>query len=227
MKLAKILFIGSAVAAVGAANAVNFGDSVNDVAVGTFPHIDITSVDVTNTIDTITFRINLNGDPVQTNWGKYMIALNTGAGGDTTSNGWARPYGMTTGMDYWVGAWADDGGQNAAGQLWAFGSGWGQIGNPTNVSFAKDTSSFSVSVKMAAIGASMYNQLCFDVVTSGGGGGDGAVDSVSNPNAQINNWGDYSVALNGGLCYTPVPEPASMAFLGAGAIALIRRRRSK
>lgn len=33
----------------------------------------------------------------------------------------------------------------------------------------------------------------------------------------------------GGWCidYTPVPEPASMAVLGAGALALIRRRRSK
>src|SRR5262245_62082194 len=64
--------------------------------------LDILSLEVTNTATDISFRYTLNGDVVATDWGKYMIGIDSVAGGDTAGNGWARPISMPApaGMDY-------------------------------------------------------------------------------------------------------------------------------
>lgn len=43
----------------------------------TFPHLDIASVEVTNTATHISFTINLVGDPIATNWGEYQISIDS------------------------------------------------------------------------------------------------------------------------------------------------------
>ena len=89
------------------AQAATYLDSTGEIISGA--HIDISSVEVNNTATDLIFKINLAGDPIATDWGKYMIGLDTAPGGDAAGNAWGRPIGMASGMDYWVGTWADFG----------------------------------------------------------------------------------------------------------------------
>lgn len=194
--------------------------------------IDITSAEVTDDGSNIHFKINLAGDPVATDWGKYMVMIDTVTGGDNAGNGWARPIGWGqpgagAGADYWLGSWADSG-NGAENRKWN-GIGWDlqdatyNLAPNNQISFVKDTPSVTISLPLARLGLGLDQQFCFDIFTSGGGGGDGAIDSLGNPNQQIANWGDYSVATP--VCYVTTPEPSTLVLLGLGGLAFIRRRR--
>src|SRR5712672_2828656 len=79
--------------------AVTYTDSTGENFTGAGGGIlDISSVEVTNTPTDVIFKINLTGDPVATDWGKYMIGIDSVGGGDTTGDGWARPVSMSSGM---------------------------------------------------------------------------------------------------------------------------------
>lgn len=215
--------------------ATTYTDAVNDGAlVGTGGGIlDITSVDVNNTATSLSFKINLAGDPVATDWGKYMIGIVTGSGGDTTGNGWVRPVGMDVaglGMNYFVGSWVDWG-SGAEVRAWN-GSAWNLQSatynpNPDSLAISKDNSSVTLQVNFAGLGMSLGSTFLFDVFTSGGGGTDGAIDALANPLQTVANWGDY---YNTGFrvqSYTLVPEPSAVALLSVGALLLVGRARRR
>ena len=230
MKLSTGLAVVSTVAflAVAArqAKAVTYADSTGDTAFG-IPITDITSVEVNNNATDLIFKINLAGDPVATDWGKYMIAIDSAPGGDTLSDGWARPITMSSGMDFWIGGWADSG-NGIENRNWT-GAAWNLLAasygpNAGNVSFTKDTSSVTMMVKLADLGLSVGNSFIFDVYTSGGGGGDSAVDALANPSQSIANWGDpYNSASPNVRTYTVVPEPSTIALVAIGGLMLIGR----
>ncbi|MGB6219761.1 hypothetical protein [Haloferula sp.] len=179
----------------------SYPDSTGEVAVpgSPFPHIDITSVDVTvNAAETeITFRITLDGDPVATNWGKYLIALRADLGGTTTGNGWGRPINFTPGMTRWIGTWVDDGSTatGANGQIYTYTGGvWSQTGqlDSTDGTVTPDAAGkfVEITVPVANLGLDPGEVVLFDVYSSGGGGGDSAADSLSAPVASIADWGN-------------------------------------
>lgn len=172
------------------------GDLHNGVPTGVnftnFKHLDITSVDVTNTATDLVFKIKLDGDPIANNWGKYCIGIDTNSTtGDTnaTGNGWVRPISMNIiGMDFWVGSWVDGG--NGA-QLWTYnGASW--VG-PTAASVSvKTTNSVTLSFPFASLGKGFGDTVDFDVYTTAGGP-DSAVDALNNPSPAITNWaGPYT-----------------------------------
>lgn len=103
---------------------ITINDATGEVVVpgSPFPHLDISSVQVTNTATDLKFKINLVGDPVATDWGKYMVGIDSVVGGDTAGNGWGRPISMSSGMDYWLGSWVDSGNgmevRNWTGAAW-------------------------------------------------------------------------------------------------------------
>jgi len=225
----KKILILMALGAVASAQATVYTDSVGDVVVpgSPFPHLDIASMEITNDATSIMFKFNLVGDPIATDWGKYIVMMDTQPGGDPVGNGWNRPISMPSGADKWLGSWVNDG-NGFENRGWN-GSGWQLDGATYNstpgMMISKDSSSVSLKLNFADLGLVIGSTFQFDAFTSGGGDNDGAVDSLGNPNAQISDWGNRSDAQSNQ--YTLVPEPASVTMLALGAIALIRRRRSK
>ncbi len=174
---------------------VLYSDATGDVVVpgSPFPHLDIASVDVSNTATDLIFTINLNGDPVATDWGKYMVGIDSTAGGDPVGNGWGRPIGMSSGMDFWLGSWAD-GGNGMELRNWN-GSSWGlQAASynavPPLATPTKTSSSITLTVPLGYLGLGAGSTILFDVYSSAGGGGDGAVDALGIPTPSITDWGN-------------------------------------
>lgn len=179
---------------------VNFPDASGEVAVpgNPFPHLDITGVDVTldASEQNLTFTIQLAGNPVATNWGKYMIAIRSGAGGTSSGNGWNRPINFSAGMTHWIGGWADGSGGGLNLSTYS-GSSWSETKasydavNPLAAPVIT-SSSYSVTVPVSLLGYTPGpgQVLTFDVFSSGGGNGDSAVDALSAATTSISNWGD-------------------------------------
>lgn len=221
------LLIG--IVAVSNAYAINYADSINDVNMpgGYFAHMDISSVDVSHTNGTITFRINTNGDLVSNNWGKYGLIID-GAAGGTSTVAWNRAFSMA-GADYFVGSWVD---QDVVGynQLFGWnGSNWGSPAQVANVIPSNNSVQYTYS--WAQLGLTYGSTIRFDAWSSGGSNGDAAWDFLSKSGVNDSNndgqtgWQEYTES-NSQLTYTiPVPEPSSTLALGLGAVALLRRRK--
>jgi hypothetical protein len=194
-----------------------------------WPHLDISSVQVNNTATTLSFKINLVGNPVTTDWGKYLIGIDSISGGDTAGNGWNRPIGMSSGMDYFVGSWVDSG-NGAEIRTWN-GTSWTLQSatynpNPDSLAISKDASSVTLTFDMAGLGLSSGNTFLFDIYSSGGGGGDSAIDALFNPNQTVADWpNNYNSGnLVGSYTIQPIPEPSTLALAGLGLLVLLSRR---
>jgi hypothetical protein len=219
-----VVLVGSALPT----QALSFSDAIGETINGGI--LDITSVEVNNTATALTFKINLAGDPVVTDWGKYMIGIDSAPGGDTAGNGWARPIRMSSGMDYFVGSWVDFGNgaeiRNWTGSTWNLQSATYNP-NPDALAISKDTSSVTLTFNFAGLGLSTGSSFLFDVYTSGGGGSDSAIDALANPVQSVANWPDaYDSAQNVySYTITQVPEPAAGLLFGMGGLLLLRRVR--
>jgi hypothetical protein len=187
--------------------ASNYTDKTGDTfpGVGGGGILDITGVEVSNDPTDVIFKITYAADINSTDWGNYMIGINdpTLAGGSTTNNGWGRPIRMANGMDYWVGTWVNGGN---GGQFWTYSAGaWNQTGTAPTVT--KSTFTETIRFPFANMGLSTNsgnNTFEFDIYTSGGGGGDGAIDALSTTNQSVANWGDTFITTNV-LTYTIQP----------------------
>lgn len=212
----------------GTATAVVIPDSTGE-EFSNNAHLDVSSVEVTDDASNLTFKINLAGDPVATNWGKYMIGIDSAPGGDTgtNGNGWGRPIRMSSGMDRWIGSWADFGtGQELyrfTGSTWVRDRSSADATDPLPLPVVTNNS-VSLTVPLALLGLSGGEEITFDVYTGGGGGGDSANDASSNPGQSTTNWpGPYDSGTNVSTYTVAVPEPG--ALVGIAALALLSRRR--
>lgn len=228
------------------AMAVTYTDATGEIdpGIGTAGgSLDIVSMEVVNTLSDITFTLTLNGDFTTPNdWGNFMIGIaNQNTPGSIIGNGWARPInldaGSGNGMTHWIGSWVNAGGGS---QLWAYdglGVGGGTSSNwfgPSALAgfslVAGAQSTITYTATLASLGLSVGDTFAFDAYSTGGGGSDSAVDSLSNPNTSITAWGQTytSDATTGLSSYTVVPEPTSVALFGMGALLMsrfIRRRK--
>lgn len=208
------------VATFAGSQAVTFTDVAGDVSVGSFPHLDISQVDVTNTLTDISFKFTFVGDIQATNWGKYNVVLRNSSAevdNDIVSNPWDRNYFLSGGANAFIGSWVDAPSMNQ--QNWIFSGGnWILNGTVDNVITANTV---TLTASLASLGINAGDTILFDVVSTGGGNGDTAVDSLTG--VSPTSW-QQNVELQG-YAYTAVPEPATMAILGLGAAALIRKRR--
>lgn len=232
MKTTLIAAAGLAMFA-GTSLGTTYNDPAGDLFTGAGGGIlDILALDVTNDATNISFTFHLAGDPIATDWGKYMVIMDTVPGGDTGGNGWGRPIGLASGADHWMGSWVDSGN---GGEVYSYAGSWPfppnhatWNGTAVGMTISKTNSSVTVSFPMAWIGVGFGDLIFFDAFTSGGGGGDGAIDSVANASPSVFDWGDYYQAggQNPVLTYQVVPTPGAAGLAGlAGALALRRRRR--
>jgi hypothetical protein len=228
--------------AFGAVYNDSVGDLHNGVPAGDnfsgFTHLDIVSVEVSNDASDITFTITLNGNIATAggvDWGKYMVGIDSLGSdpGDSTvpgSNPWGpRPITMPTGMDYWLGSWADGGGGH---QVWNYNDTtpgiWANPAGNEGVDLSQASSGkISFTVGLSELGLGIGDTIGFDVYSSGGGGGDSAIDALSTATPSVLTWGQEFVSLPSSL-YTIVPEPATLVLCGLGALAMglgCKRRR--
>lgn len=227
----KFLALLAAGLVAGAVHADTYLDATGDLDSGApddfsgFTHLDISQVDVTSDGINISFIVSVVQNPITSpnNWGNYMVAIDTTAGGDSVGNGWSRPISMT-GMDYWLGSWVNDGGDD--GQSWNYnGASWS---GPNALTVSTNGNSVTMTTTLASLGLTGGEVIKFDVYTSGSGGTDGAIDALSSATPSITTWGgSYNTAGNG-LTYQVVPEPATVALIGLfGVIAGVRYLRRK
>ena len=229
-RLGRLGAFGLAVMASAAtARAAVYNDTTNDALDGGGnPHLEITSVEVTNDASNLTFTVNLAGNPTSPDWGKYLIGIDTVAGGITNSNGWGKPITMSGGMDYFIGSWMD------------FGTGW-EIYHDVSGAWVREHASYDATNPLAPV-ATTANSITytmplaylnlgdgstfkFDVWTSGGGGSDSANDASANPSQSITGWTQpYDSGTNVSSFTVVVPEPGAMALLGLAGLATLRRR---
>lgn len=200
-----------------AAAADSYTDSTLDLFDNAFDNLDITGVDVTDDGSNLTISVTTRG--FQT-WTKYMIYLNTTAGG-TTSNAWSRPVDLAGAeIDYFLGSWVDAATNNSQFVTWTGAAwNWGSESTLTN-SVSGNTVSWTMS--LASLGLSAGQTISFDVATSGGGA-DPGVDHLSRSDMATPGWGTASLA-GGFLSYTTVPTPGALALLGLAGLAGRRRR---
>ena len=224
-KIVSIAFAAALAAQV--ANADVYGDTIGDEFTGN-AFLDIVSVEILNDATDIMLTVNLNGDPIASDWGKYLVAIDSVGGGDTTSNGWARPISMSSGMDYFIGSWVDWG-DGAEVYSWD-GATWNldeaTYNPPSDIQFpVKTTSSVKLTTTLASLGMGIGDTFTFDVWTTAGGGTDSAIDALSDPSQTISEWNaPYNSTST--LTYTLIPEPAtlSLVLVGLGVAALRRVR---
>ncbi len=239
----KRAIIAAAVAglACSAASADVYNDNVGGTAGGGdlhqffadqgFNHLDISSVEITNDNQFLYINISTDGLVSDQNWGKYIVGIDTGAnaGDNSTDPGsWNRNVDWGRGITHFAGTWADDGGAlQFGGELRGFdGVGWNLLGatynGDTNIA-GTSASGQMIQIEYAALGLSIGDTFEFDVFSSGGGA-DPGVDHLSRSDAATTDWGTTSVAGNF-LSYRIVPAPGTLALLGLGALAGVRRRR--
>jgi hypothetical protein len=218
--LKAMLAIGSLVLLGSGAQATTYNDATGDTFFGGI--LDIASVEVTDNSTSLFFTINLNASISNPNdWGNYMIGIDIGAGGDTATpvgNPWNRPISMgAAGMDFWLGSWVNSGGGS---QLWSYTGSWNNL---SSAGVTIGAQSVTITAPLASLGLSPGSTFNFDVYSSGADGNPGAVDSLSNPDQTISDWGNaYANGPVSQYTITAVPEPSAFALIGLGAIMLSR-----
>ncbi|MBU3682964.1 MAG: hypothetical protein FGM39_02925 [Phycisphaerales bacterium] len=219
---------------------VTYNDAIGDIdpslATGNGT-LDLVSMEVSNTATDIVFRLTVNGTvggAGATDWGKFMIGISTGSNaGDSgvNGNGWGRPINMSSasgGMNYWVGSWVDGGG---GAQRWAYsGTSWSEVAATYSSGFGSYSfagNQLTYTMSLASLGLSIGSTFYFDAYSSGGGGGDSAIDALANPNVSVTGWGGpyTSGGSNPIYSYTVVPAPGAVALLGLAGLVARRRRR--
>ena len=207
------------------------GETINSAS-GT---IDFVGAEVSNTATDLVISLKVNGNVGTTDWGKFMIGIaTTKTDGTTSGNGWNRPINLSApsgkGMDFWTGAWVDGGGGS---ELHKYTSGtptgsWSNIGSSNQQigTYATDKSLLTYTYSLATLGVTVGDTIYFDAYSSGGGGGDGAVDALANSAQSISGWGGSYTSSGSNLnSYTLVPEPSTGMLMGLGVAGLLVLRR--
>ena len=224
----------------GSFAAQTYTDSSSDIGAGISDAggtANFLSAEVSNTSTDLVFKLNLNGSVSATDWAKFMIGISTSPTGNTsTGNGWARPINVQSpngGINFWIGSWVDWGGGlnmweytgvaggSGTGGLWTSRSGASLLTSGTQV---------TITATRASLGLTSTSDVTiyFDAFSSGGNGGDAAIDALSTSSVSMANWSD-TTTISSPLSYTVsgIPEPSSSLLMGLGlaGLAVLRRTR--
>ena len=176
-----------------------FDDATNDIATGISTGggtLDIVKMEVVDTETDVIFTMTLNGNVATTDWGNFMVGIaNQKTSGTATGNAWNRPINLnagvtnsvTNGMTHWIGSWVNGAGGS---QLWTYGTtNWSGPAAPAGFAVSAGAqSTITYTVSKQSLGVTNGDIIVFDAYSSGGGGGDSAVDALSNPTNSISQW---------------------------------------
>ncbi len=222
MKLGILSAALSVTAISAAASATVYNDPTGDMFYNGLAHLDLTSIEVTNTASDITFKISVAAAAINTpDWGKYQVGIDTNpATGDFTTpagNPWGRIVSMSGGMDGWIGSWVDGGGGS---QSWINTGTWAQTNSAPVILSGNST---TMTFPLASLGLTVGQTFLFDVYATGGGA-DGANDAASIGTQASSTWNN-PFQTQGGLSYTIVPEPTTLGLLAGASVLVLRRRK--
>lgn len=216
-----ILVTGLSLLAAGtlssAANADVYTDATGDIFDAGLVNLDIVSVSMTNDATFLYFDLtvaDLNAD-----WGKYLLLIDSGPGGDT-ANPWGRDIDTNgVGLDAFMGSWIDGGGGAIS---YTYDGAWNDNGTTTPaIDFGLSTISYALP--LTSLGLAAGQSFFFDVASTGGGDGDPAIDLLSTDVTQPG-WGQGST-IGTMLEYHVVPAPSVLAAFSVLALVGSRRRR--
>lgn len=209
-----------------------YSDATGDLFDNGFTNLDIVSVEMSNDDTWLYISVQLGADLDATNWGKYALGINNMQGGpEVNGNAWGRNIDWMRGITHWTATWADDGGSGVGGEIYHWdGAGWVLDGatwaGATNI--YGDGSGHAAGfqrwqIALSTLGVGIGDTIQFDVISTGGGGGDPGVDHLSRFDPATPGWGTQSVA-GSFLSYTIVPAPGAFALLGLAGLTSRRRR---
>ena len=203
-------------------NAAVYNDAIADFTGGN-NDLDISSVTVNNDATTLTFTINLVGNPMNNNWYNFYVGISEnlfgGVGGNfNATGGYGKNIQMSSGgMDFVLASYPSFGGYDFKtwnGSAWTTGPG----------TASQDSTSVTIPVALSALGLSPGSTFKFDLWASTSGG-DTVLDALSDTVARSWNNNAFDTGPNA-LSYTvvAVPEPGACALLGIAAAMLGFRR---
>jgi len=237
------------------ASATIYTDPLGDNYGG--PEVDIASVNIFSDASNIYFTMNLNPaasiGPSANHYANYEFGfqMGSGAGGQTAINGTfgtgnpaaGNPYGnavgISTGENFFIGAFLAGTSYSGGAQLYSYNSvaGWNQVDSTMPVTQVNTGSpSLSFAFPLADLGLSIGNTFKFDAWTSFGSP-QAAYDALDNvgtgsANPPYNSGTTYDSATANGSTFAStsftvtVPEPATLGLLCISGVALCARRRS-
>ena len=217
------LFTSTLSLAAFSAVAASYSDASGDFTGGN-SDLDISSVLVNNDATTLTFTINLVGNPQNNTWYDYYVGISRnlfgGVGGNfNASGGYSKNIQMSVGgMDYVLASYPY---YNVYDLKTWNGSSWNQATGPTS----ENSTSVTIQAPLASLGLSPGNSFTFDVWSSDSGS-DTVLDALSDNTARSWNGNAFDTGANA-LTYTvaAVTEPSAFALLGLGTLIFVRRVR--
>jgi len=223
--LQSLLILGSSLLISTAAQAANYSDpgGVGDFTGGS-SFLDISSISLNNDATSLSFTINVAGDPTTASWANYLVGISrnlySGVGGNLNGpGGWGTDIQMSQGgMDYFVGAYPYWGTSEVL--TWG-GSSWSTVsGNASS----ETTSSATFTVSLAALGLSAGDTIRFDVWSQSSG--NSVLDALSDGTSRTWNNNAFDTGANY-LTYTvtAVPEPGTGALVALGGLLAFMRRK--
>ncbi len=177
-------------------------DPTDDAPQG-FEHLDLGRLYVCNDVDYWYFAFEADDDVLATNWGKYMIEIDTtNDAAGATVDAWGRNVVISDPHkpEFSLRSWVDGGGAYSAAktQVWAWdGASWSTDGALDDAAVAEGTTSvFEWKVAKTRIGSP--STIWCEVFTTAGGGGDNAQDTSNDPADDWNatDWTTTAVLAN-------------------------------
>ncbi len=199
-----------------------YTDAEGDIATGN-ANLDITGMEITDNGTDLVVRMTVSA--LDADWGKYLFYMDAWDGGSgDNDNPWGRNIGGLGGMDIFVGSWIDSGG-GALGYEYGDG-GWGDL--PFSVSVWADWDNNTVQWNffdlVAGLSAAGITGFDFEAATTGGNGGDPAIDLIGAEGVQPG-WGQGSTSIDRlRYDFSTIPAPGALALLGLAGLAGRRRR---
>jgi hypothetical protein len=173
--------------------------------------MDLGSLYVVNDANFWYFYFTVNANVVTTNWGKYLLYIDTNgtAASGATSDAWGRNVAVLDPHkpEYSLNSWVDGGGGYSAAKTQFFvwgGTSWSQSGGADAAALAVNAGVSGLEWKVARSRIGDPTQIWCEVYSTGGTSNDNAQDTINNPPDDWNatDWSTQAILA----CSTNVPR---------------------